>query len=327
MKRILFIGVALLLLLLGLRGWVYDDWHLLLELGQVMVLVGILIAAVLRMRKSSVLPDSADIDWLFETLEWLARALPEYGMPNKQQLFLPTEEDFPIQGLEGEALAKALFRRTRRLAGVARLPCRLKAQSKSDLLVGFAIAAHESNGAAGTFCDSEDAPPVIRYDPSLLQRPRALVAVFAHELSHLLIHRAPESPPGRHKVNGDLLEEAATDLCAVYLGFGVFLAESAFSYQRDSQGWEARWQGYLSPTVLSVALAIMVLTLDLSPQKASPHLSANPRTCFEQALRVLPKEHSVQLERLRYLFGVADSRALLPIIADLRSNQEKSELL
>jgi hypothetical protein len=63
----------------------------------------------------------------------------------------------------------------------------------------------------------------ISYVPALLKRPDHLIATLAHELAHYLLATARESPPCE-KEEGEFL----TDLAAVYLGFGVFLANARF---------------------------------------------------------------------------------------------------
>ena len=72
-----------------------------------------------------------------------------------------------------------------------------------------------------------------------------MVATFAHELSHYLTATAPEPPPG-----GWDNWEFATDICASFLGFGIFVANSAFSFNQytevDSQGWQSSRGGYLT---------------------------------------------------------------------------------
>ena len=52
-------------------------------------------------------------------------------------------------------------------------------------------------------------------------RPESLISTFAHEFAHYLIHSVDAPTPG-----GEELEEHATDLVAVFMGFGVFLAST-----------------------------------------------------------------------------------------------------
>ena len=75
--------------------------------------------------------------------------------------------------------------------------------------------------------------------------------------------------------------EFLTDLAAVYLGFGVFLANTRFEFEATSdgtmQGW--RWQnsGYLPEADLIYALALFLRAKELHEDPAcealKPHLA------------------------------------------------------
>jgi hypothetical protein len=105
---------------------------------------------------------------------------------------------------------------------------------------------------------------------------------MAHELGHFLIHGFSSPAPG-----GDEAQEPATDVCAVFLGFGVFTANAAFRFQGLDrgvmQGWRFRRLGYLGQRPLSYAQAIFLYA--------------------KNALRHLKQERRKQLEGLRSVAG------------------------
>lgn len=160
---------------------------------------------------------------------------------------------------------------------------------------GFGTSEHK--GAAGTFSKYEG-QVYITYGMSGLARPESLVATFAHELSHQLMHSVDALPPG-----GEQAEEPATDLCAVFLGFGIFVANAAFSYEGfrtpTAEGWRVRRQGYLDQNSLAVALAIFALLADAPADEMLRHLNTNPRTYFKKALKHVEHVHHKRLARLR----------------------------
>ena len=101
--------------------------------------------------------------------------------------------------------------------------------------------------------------------------PLALVATFAHELAHYRTARFAEPPPGGWEV-----WEIATDLAAVYLGFGVFLANTRFQFGHFSDGhisgWRWRQQGYVSePEVLHMQ-AIVSMAMGTPREQTLAHL-------------------------------------------------------
>ena len=71
----------------------------------------------------------------------------------------------------------------------------------------------------------------ITYSPAALRDPSGFIATMAHELSHYLMATIPLEPPG-----GPEAKEPATDICSIFLGFGVFAANSAFSFRQFDDG-------------------------------------------------------------------------------------------
>lgn len=120
--------------------------------------------------------------------------------------------------------------------------------------------------------------------------PCRLVATFAHELSHYLIHADGSMPPG-----GAELEEHATDVTAVFLGFGVFMANGAKNFaqfQNEAEsGWEMRRLGYLSEEALAAALAMFVRMAGEDAGAAEAGLKDYLRGVFRSTLNVLDREY------------------------------------
>jgi tetratricopeptide (TPR) repeat protein len=107
--------------------------------------------------------------------------------------------------------------------------------------------------AVGLYQD-KDGRAVVQIEESQFDEPLSLVATFAHELAHVLLL-------GEHRLKGDEEDgERVTDLLAVFLGFGVFLANSAAQsnvFLGLVEGRESSRLGYLSDTELAYALAIV----------------------------------------------------------------------
>jgi hypothetical protein len=140
---------------------------------------------------------------------------------------------------------------------------------------------------------------VITYRTDMLDDPMGLVATFAHELAHYRLSTVTELPPG-----GREAIEPATDLASVFMGFGLFLANSAFNFDQfqdiSTQGWSYSKQGYLGEADLAYALAIFTLLTDTSPKKVRRHLDLNPRSDYKSALKDLKRRRD-EIEQLRRL--------------------------
>ena len=157
-----------------------------------------------RARPKSFL-DAARREWQFDVFAWLLRNCGGFPKFLDTTLVLPIEEHFPDRGMSGHAGVAALFRRVRDHAGMADWPCTVEPEPQEPR-----ARRRPPNRI-----------PVITYKPDALE-PKSLVATFAHELARYLVETFEEPAPG-----GASLHEPAIDLAAVFMGFGVFMANSA----------------------------------------------------------------------------------------------------
>lgn len=247
------------------------------------------------------LPDEERIQWQFDTFQWFLRHLTRHRSFDETTLVRPVPEDFPVQA-QGHELAEELFELTREYAGMEDWPCQLQAHGRDpdDTFANSLVRPVEQQGAAGTFQADETGEITITYSADGIDRPMSLVAVFAHELAHYLIGTVDELPPG-----GVDAEELATDLCAVFMGFGIFQANSAFEFSRNDDAVYsesmARFTGYLTELELAYGLAIFVMAKGLKPRTVKKYLDGNPRRYFRDAVADIKNNRQDQLQRLRQL--------------------------
>ena len=223
-----------------------------------------------RARPKSFL-DSARREWQFDAFAWLLRNCGGYPKFLETALVLPIEEHFPDRGMSGHAAVTALFRCVRDHAGMADWPC---------------VVEPESHGPRMTPPPSNQIP-VFTYNPDIVD-PKALIATFAHALARYLVETFEESAPG-----GPPLHEPAIELAAVFMGFGVFMANSAFA--------EARYD--LNEGEFVHALAMFCLLRKLDPEAVAPHLNPHLRKYLRLAARDLAQYES-GFQRLRSVFAV-----------------------
>ncbi len=179
--------------------------------------------------------------WVLETWLWLDTMLGPVNEDDGRELILPSAKRFPDTQKLGHERADHYFGLVREYCGMKDWPCNLVAQDvRSPLEMNPVFGPMSASGALGTF-QGQGSSAAITYDPGLLDNPVMLIATFVHELSHYLLLSQPSEPPGSPD-----LEELATDLATVYLGFGLFGANAAFSFNANNDGWRASRSGYLS---------------------------------------------------------------------------------
>jgi hypothetical protein len=223
--------------------------------------------------------DREDEEWQRDTWGWLLAHLGGIDALRSAPLVTPSPAFFPRTEAKGHELAEEIFALVKRHAGMAQWHCRLVLQlPRPDLRVGEPMALKPVSGGdpAGAF-SVEGNEVVITYDPAALTQPTALVATFAHELAHYRL-ASRGAPPG-----GAQTSEFATDLTTVYLGFGLFGANSAFTFQQHQsvmlQGWSWSRLGYLDQRnwcfALAVFLALRKQPLTDARPFLRPHLFAD----------------------------------------------------
>lgn len=229
-----------------------------------------------------------ELDWLIACFAWLHRVLDDGDTARLEgaALIQANEQFFPPTSATNHALAEHIFEQTRSLCGMADWPCTLiegERQRESRVQPGLAIR-HENSPPLGLFAVDGDRVE-IAYDPGLLESPSQLVATFAHELAHYLLHDRGD-PPG-----GSDLVEHATDCAAVYLGFGTFSTNAAINFRQfasiDEVGWERRAAGYLSESALLTATALFVYLTKANSDAAETALKPALRKPFRKALKAI----------------------------------------
>ena len=229
-----------------------------------------------RSRPKSFL-DAERRDWQFAVFSWLLRNCGGYAKFLETTLVLPTEEHFPDRGIKGHAAVAALFHRARDHAGMADWPCMVEREPEEPQQPASPV-----NGVR-----------VFTYRRGAME-PVQLVAGFACDLSRYLIDTFDEPPPG-----GEAAREAAVELGAVFIGFGVFLANSSVKQTTYR----------LSEGELVYALALFCRLSDVSAETLDAHLNPHLRKYLRLASVELAG-HELQFRKLRATTSALITEAL-----------------
>lgn len=168
---------------------------------------------------------------------------------------LPTPEHFPDRYERSEDALRRMFRRVAIWMQINPDDIDLKLFVTGEEMTRefLPFFSGRTSGAGGLYHHDPVVRPQISINHDQMKDPVALVATLAHELGHVILLR-----PGL--VNRDDTDmEQLNDLLTVFLGFGIFTANSAFRFEQHSdntsQGWSATRLGYLSEEELGYALS------------------------------------------------------------------------
>ena len=224
--------------------------------------------------------------WHVTNMCWLLRNLANTPMFTDTRLILPAPGFFDSGDEDGHAKAQLIFAAVKSYAGMGDWPVKLV----SDVAVyephGNLVQAPSQNTPLGLFIRDHEHGVRIAYAPRLLKTPVNLIATFAHELAHYLVKSIEDTLP----CDPDE-EEFLTDQTACFMGFGAFLANSAFQFEqwRDAgagtQGWQTRRNGYLPENELIFDLALFLTIKELPVVDALPYLKLHLADNLKKAMR------------------------------------------
>ena len=235
--------------------------------------------------------------WVDEGLRRLEKLLGRRRMI-EAQVILPTPEYFPDPYNGTPACAELLFQRVCQYMRVDRhrIELHIFPDETDELRSILPYWQGNSGGCAGFYshdpsdnhADSEgEARMLVALRSTQLKDPLSLVATMAHELGHVIL------------LGGELISpkapdhEPLTDLLTVFLGFGIFNANSAGrfkQYQDDRRyGWSMQRLGYLAEEVYGYALAKFATERGAEKTEWEKHLSTNVRAYYKRSRSWLAK--------------------------------------
>jgi hypothetical protein len=205
-----------------------------------------------------------ETDWLVVRLNWLIVEFGKSTLWEERTIVLPDSKTFRTAGKSGHELAEHVLSQVKENGGVNFINIHLTADDPQPEYVGDNLLRPvHPDTPAGTYHRDRNGSKKISYNPSLLKQPIQLVATLAHELSHALLDDDYANLP----VETDLELELLTDLAAVFLGYGIFMSNSAFEYKQFQDGAVSGWSyqrlGYLPQNQLILATAAFALLKDI----------------------------------------------------------------
>jgi hypothetical protein len=221
--------------------------------------------------------------WIEDRLRWLTL---EFGLERlrKVRVILPTPEFFPDPYDGSRKAGRRMFKRVCDFMGLNQGGLVLDFyEGEKPLLPDDGEIRH---GAAGLY-EGGDWEKTIWIEASRLSDPLGLVATLAHELGHAILlgqQRLSENTPDH---------EPLTDLLTVFLGFGVFTANSRVrsTAWRDGtlEGWRIERLGYLGQEAVGYALSLFARARGEQRPAWASHLCTDVRSYFKKGLRYLQK--------------------------------------
>jgi hypothetical protein len=227
--------------------------------------------------------------WIDHRWRWLEA---EFGTDRVRKLpvVLPRPEFFPDPYNATEADARQMLDRVCGYMGIGPSTIRMSLYDESDPMAENPIfGGQRREGTAGLY-HPEGGRYRIWVEAANLHDPLAMVATMAHELGH--VHLL-----GHGRVSPDQQDhEPLTDLLTVFLGLGVFTANSVirerYWHEGNYSGWSIGRRGYLGMPMYGYAFALFARARCEDGAAWSRELRPDVRSAFKQAMRFLVAEPS-----------------------------------
>lgn len=250
--------------------------------------------------KKNVIDPSAS-EWIFNTYEWALQNFNADLFHSETILVCPTNEFFPGTVNSVHGMAETIFERVKDYAGISHWPTVVQDQSVCALNESFQIQIQGAlRGSKGITDDSiEDSQRlVIPYNPQQINNPEGMIASssYAHILSHHM-GRMAETPPPR----GVDYWPQATELLAVFLGFGLMFANSAYNFRGGCGSCynpSAQRDAYLSEVEATYALALFSVLKEIPNSDVTPHLKKHLRGIYRKSVKEITG-NVLEVDRLK----------------------------
>lgn len=232
--------------------------------------------------------DEATSKWMFDSFAWALRNFDAKVFDAETILVTPTNEHFPGSSRDAHEMAQLIFDRVKFYAGLSHWPCLLASEHEAAILspnyvtMGAPMRRGKALMDSKMQADNAQFQLVIPYQPQTIQAPEVLISHFAHILAHYLGTQTQEAPPG-----GEENWPHVTELLAVFLGFGLMMANTAYTTKIRSctscSGPAIERTNFLSQYDITYALAIFAALKGIPQKTIVPHLKSTLRAFYKKA--------------------------------------------
>lgn len=220
------------------------------------------------------------VDWIFDTFNWALLNFDAKIFFNETPLVLPNNEFFPGKMSSEQEMAQGIFDRTKKYAHVENWPFRLVA---AEHFPATALPLLPLTDAKRQLVETTTSYLPLSYQPSQLSNPQTLIADYAYGMAFYLASHINSDAPGGKEVWPQTIE-----ILACFLGFGVMLSNTAYSYKGGCGSCHTRTakrQAALPEDEQIVALAIFCQLKQIPNKNVLPHLKKYLRSIYKSAVK------------------------------------------
>ncbi|UZE97921.1 hypothetical protein [Alkalimarinus alittae] len=245
--------------------------------------------------KSKPLIEQSSADWIFEAYEWALTHFDSQEFFARSRLIQPTNEYFAGSVSSVHEKAETVYTHTRHYAGLTHWPFKLQApesyqyKPSPQLVIGGnaeMLARNSVTNSMSTIASEELL--YLTYNPQQTLKPEDLSSSFAHIMAQYLVIQSQYFPPG----GPDYFAEG-TELLAIFMGFGVMFANSAYTFRGgcgSCYNGQSNRQATLSESEVLFSMALYCKLKQIPTSDATRYLKKHLKSGYKRALKQINRE-------------------------------------
>jgi hypothetical protein len=238
--------------------------------------------------------------WMFDAFAWCLENFNAKYFFHHTELVIPSNEFFPGRVDSEQGMAELLFNNVKRYAGISHWPTRVLDQGMCAIPNSSRIEINGPLRIKDGISDSavtEDLRITIPFNPQQINNPEGMIASFAHIISHYMGQMAKTQPPG-----GEEYWPHVTEILAIYLGFGLMFANSAYTFRGGCGSCynpNATRDAYLTEQQSVYALAVFSVLKEIPSSSVTSNLKGHLRSFYKKAVKDI-QQRTTDLALLKY---------------------------
>jgi hypothetical protein len=225
--------------------------------------------------------------WIIDCYRWALDTFDNREFYSRTLLIQPNNQYFPGDVASVEEKAETIFKHSLKYAGLVHWPFELshtKLPSQKEVR-HFGLDKLERNSQSSINRLNAESPIAISYNPQLTLKPEDLASHFSHLFAQHLVLQGNKQPPG-----GVDYALEASEVLAVFMGFGVLFANSAYTFRGgcgSCYNAAANRQACLSESEILFALAVFCHLKKIASNTVNKSIKKHLKPSFAIAKRQL----------------------------------------
>ena len=232
------------------------------------------------LRPQALVSDQSAI-WIVDCFQYAIEHFDREEFFNRCQLVQPTNAFFPGNVSSVEEKAQNIFQHSMRHAGLSHWPFKLNHSGMpipNAALTSDTLTIERDSNKTLNQLEAKNSHFTIGYNSQQTLKPEDLAASFAQLFAQYMIFHAVQLPP---RGQTHLME--ASEVISVFMGFGVVLANSAYTFRGGCGSCfnpSANRHASLTENEVLFALAVFCCYKDIANKEATQHLKKHLRGSF-----------------------------------------------